>query len=140
MLLWLTGVFDNLPEATLASVVFVIAIHLMKISTLRMLWHLPQRGEFWVAVSTAAFVALVGVGGGILWAIIASIVTHLAHTSRPHNIVLTVDERGNRRELDIAPGAAELAGTDRVPVLGEPVLRQLAAPGGGRPDAHADTT
>ncbi len=104
VLLWLTGVFDNLPEATLASVVFVIAIHLMRISTLRMLWHLPQRGEFWVAVSTAAFVALVGVGGGILWAIIASIVTHLAHTSRPHNIVRTVDERGNRRELDIAPG------------------------------------
>ena len=81
VLLVLTGVFDYLPEATLAAVVFVIAIHLMKISTLRMLWRLPERGEFWVAASTAAFVALVGVGGGILWAILASIVLHLMHTS-----------------------------------------------------------
>ncbi len=104
VLLWLTGVFANLPEATLASVVFVIALHLMKVSTLRMLWHLPRRGEFWVALSTAVFVALVGVGGGILWAIVASIVTHLAQTSRPHNIVLTVDEQGNRGETGVAPG------------------------------------
>ena len=90
MLLWLTGVFGNLPEATLASVVFVIALHLMKISTLRMLWHLPRRGEFWVALSTAAFVALVGVGGGILWAIVASIVTH------PGAHVTTAQHRADR--------------------------------------------
>lgn len=57
-----------------------------------------------MALSTAVSVALVGVGGGILWAILASIVTHLAHTSRPHNIVLTVDEQGNRAETGVAPG------------------------------------
>ncbi len=110
VLLLLTGIFDNLPEATLASVVFVIAIHLMKISTLRMLWHLPHRGEFWVAVSTAAFVALVGVGGGILWAIVASIVMHLAHTSRPSNVVVSVDESGRRAELTVGPGAQSAPG------------------------------
>jgi high affinity sulfate transporter 1 len=110
VLLFLTGVFDSLPEATLAAVVFVIAIHLMKISTLRMLWHLPHRGEFWVAVSTAAFVALVGVGGGILWAIVASIVLHLAHTSRPTNVVLTADGEGRRSELLVAPGVRSAPG------------------------------
>ena len=129
VLLFLTGVFDNLPEATLAAVVFVIAIHLMKISTLRMLWHLPSRGEFWVAVSTAAFVALVGVGGGILWAIVASIVLHLAHTSRPANVVLTVDDEGRALELPVGARRAERPRPHRLPVRGEPVLREL------RPDS-----
>jgi sulfate permease, SulP family len=104
VLLFLTGMFDQLPEATLAAVVFVIAIHLMKIDTLRMLHRLPSRGEFWVAVTTAAFVALVGVGGGIVYAIVASIVMHLAHTSRPNNGVLHVDEDGTRRQLAVLPG------------------------------------
>lgn len=105
VLLFLTQVFANLPEATLAAVVFVIAIHLTKLETLRMLHGLPKRGEFWVAVSTAAFVALVGVGGGILWAIVASIVVHLANTSHPHNTVLTVDERVGRVDHPAAEGA-----------------------------------
>lgn len=110
VLLFLTGIFDNLPEATLAAVVFVIALHLMKISTLRMLWRLPHRGEFWVAVSTAAFVALVGVGGGILWAIVASIVLHLAHTSRPDNVVLAVDEGDGYREEPVGPALVSVPG------------------------------
>ncbi|MGB8021788.1 MAG: SulP family inorganic anion transporter [Candidatus Nanopelagicales bacterium] len=105
VLLFLTQVFEYLPEATLAAVVFVIAVHLTKFDTLRMLHGLPQRGEFWVAVTTAVFVALVGVGGGILYAIVASIVVHLAHTSHPHNTVLTVDERVGRVEHPVAEGA-----------------------------------
>lgn len=105
VLLFLTGIFDYLPEATLAAVVLVIAIHLMKFSTLRMLYNLPgNRGEFWVAVTTAAFVALVGVGGGILWAIVASIVHNLTHTARPSNSVLTVAEDKTRIENMVAPG------------------------------------
>jgi SulP family sulfate permease len=109
VLLFLTGVFDKLPEATLSAVVFVIALHLMKIDTLRMLYRLPSRGEFWVAVTTAAFVALVGVGGGIVYAILASIVLHLAHTSRPNNGVLHVD--GDiRHQLAILPGSQTLPG------------------------------
>ena len=61
-------------------------------------------------MSTAAFVALVGVGGGILWAIVASIVLHLSHTSRPTNVVLTVDSEGRRSELTIGPGAQSAPG------------------------------
>jgi MFS superfamily sulfate permease-like transporter len=104
VLLFLTGVFASLPEATLAAVVCVIAIHLMKIDTLRMLYRLPNRGEFWVAATTAAFVALVGVGGGIVYAIVASIVVHLAQTSRPNNSVLLVEADGTRRQLAVVPG------------------------------------
>ncbi len=110
VLLFLTGVFASLPEAALAAVVFVIATHLMKISTLRMLWHLPARGEFWVALSTAVFVALVGVGGGILWAIIASIAVHLSHTSRPHNVVVALGADGRPVDLPVAPGAVSFPG------------------------------
>lgn len=110
VLLFLTDVFSNLPEATLASVVFVIAIHLMKIPTLRMLRGLPERGEFWVAVSTAAFVALVGVGGGIVWAILASMVMHLTHTSRPKNVVLTVGPDQQRHERLVTAGVTSAPG------------------------------
>ena len=110
VLLFLTGVFDSLPEATLSAVVFVIAIHLMKVDTLRMLWRLPSRGEFWIAATTAAFVALVGVGGGIVYAIVASIVVHLAHTSRPSNGVLHVEPDGTRLQLAVVPGAQTLPG------------------------------
>ena len=110
VLLFLTGVFDNLPEATLAAVVFVIAVHLMKIDTLRMLYRLPSRGEFWVAATTAAFVALVGVGGGIVYAIVASIVVHLANTSRPNNGVLHLEPGGTRHQLAVLPGAQTLPG------------------------------
>ena len=105
VLLFLTGVFEYLPEATLAAVVFVIAVHLMKLGTLKMLYDIPGRGEFWVAASTAAFVAVVGVGGGILWAIVASIVVHLRHTSRPNNTVLTLDDQLGRVDNPVAAGA-----------------------------------
>lgn len=91
VLLFLTGIFAYLPESTLAAVVFVIAVHLMKIDTLRYLFRLPgHRGEWRVAVSTAAFVAIFGVAGGILWAIVASIVHTLTHIARPNNSVLTL--------------------------------------------------
>ena len=46
-----------------------------------MLISLPTRNEFWIAISTAAIVAFVGVGAGILWAIVASILVHLANTT-----------------------------------------------------------
>jgi MFS superfamily sulfate permease-like transporter len=84
VLLFFTGAFAYLPESALSAIVLVIAIHLIKFSTLRYLRHLPgHQGEFRVAVSTAAFVAIFGVGGGILWAIVASIIHQLTHTSRP---------------------------------------------------------
>jgi len=105
VLLFFTGVFDYLPEATLAAVVFVIAVHLVKIDTMRMLYRLPERGEFWVATSTAVIVALVGVGAGTLWAVVASVVLHLTHTARPHNTVVTVEEVIGRVEVPALPGA-----------------------------------
>lgn len=104
VLLFLTGVFQYLPEATLAAVVFVIAIHLLKITTLRMLLTLPSRAEFWIALSSAAVVAFVGVGFGIVWAIVASIAIFLANTSRPNNMVLTLDENGERVDTPVGVG------------------------------------
>jgi SulP family sulfate permease len=105
VLLFLTDIFAYLPEATLSAVVFVIAIHLMKFDTLRYLYNLPgHRGEWRVAVSTAAFVAIAGVGGGILWAIVASIAHNLTHTARPSNSVLTVNERKQRRDNPVEGG------------------------------------
>ena len=110
VLLFFTGVFDYLPEAALAAVVFVIAIHLIKLTTLRMLMHFPRKNEFLVAISTAAIVAFVGVGPGILWAIVASIVVHLAHTSQPHSFVLRLNPGDARIEAPVAPGAETLPG------------------------------
>ncbi len=105
VLLLLTGTFDYMPASTLAAVVFVIGLQLMKLDTLKYLYNLPgHRGEWRVAVSTAAFVAIVGVGGGILWAIVASIIHNLTHTARPSNSVLTVDKAKKRHDNLIEPG------------------------------------
>jgi high affinity sulfate transporter 1 len=105
VLLFLTGVFAYLPEATMAAVVFVIAVSLMKFDVLNYLYRLPgHRGEFRVAISTAAFVAIFGVGGGIVWAIVASIAHNLTHTARPSNSVLTVDEDKKRHDNAVAAG------------------------------------
>lgn len=110
VLLLLTGVFEYLPESALAAVVLVIAIHLTRVPTLRLLYRLPTRSEYWIAVSTAAIVAFVGVGAGIAWAIVASIVVHLANTAHPLNTVLTLDPAGERQEEPAVAGVQTMPG------------------------------
>ena len=94
-LLFLTGLFEKLPEATLAAIVIAAVIELVDIESLRRLWRvtsgrvvkvyqLSARADF-----VAAFCALLGVLfldtlPGLVIGIGASLILLIAHTSRPH--------------------------------------------------------
>ncbi len=53
--LFLTPIFEPLPEATLGAIVIVAVLGMMKVAKMRRLWEL-RRADFWLAA-----IALVGV-------------------------------------------------------------------------------
>ena len=97
VLLWLTAPLQYMPEAVLASVVFLIGIELVDIAGMKRIWKL-RRDEFVVATVTAATVVLVGVLQGIVIAIVLSLIDHLRRSYRPPTAVMsptTGDEAGD---------------------------------------------
>jgi len=87
VLLFLTGPLQYLPHCVLASIVFTIAVGMVDVRGLRAI-RLESRGEFLLALFTAAAVPAIGVEQGILLAIAASLVRHVRHSYRPHTMVL----------------------------------------------------
>jgi MFS superfamily sulfate permease-like transporter len=112
VLVLLTGPLAYLPDAALAAVVFLIAVELIDVKGMRHILA-TRKHEFAVALLTTAAVVGLGVEYGIVLAIIASIIDHLAacpgRAGRPH--------RG---------------GTGGLPVRHQPVLRQRQQARGGR--------
>lgn len=72
VLLFLTGLLRNLPHAVLAGIVIVIGVELIDVPGLRRIYH-RRRIEFAVALITAVTVCLVGVGAGIVLALVLSL-------------------------------------------------------------------
>ncbi len=104
VLLFLTGPLQYLPHCVLAGIVFNIAVGLIDMAGLRAIrWESP--GEFWLAVVTAATVALVGVEQGILLAVTLSLLRHVRHSYRPHTSVLAPDAGGRWLPTPARPGA-----------------------------------
>ena len=93
VLLFLTGPLQYLPHCVLAGIVFTIAVGLVDVAGLRGIRR-ESPGEFWLAVVTAATVALVGVEQGILLAVALSLLRHVRHSYRPHTSVLAPDATG----------------------------------------------
>jgi SulP family sulfate permease len=87
VLLFLTGPLQHLPRCVLASIVFTIAVGMLDIQGLGAIKR-ESRGEFLLALFTAAAVPAIGVEQGILLAIAASLVRHVRHSYRPHTMVL----------------------------------------------------
>ena len=100
----LTGPIAYLPDAALAAVVFLIAAQLIDLTGMRRIFAV-RRGEFAVALLTAAAVVVLGVGDGIAVAIVASIVDHLRHSYNPLNSVLVKSPAGHWQVAPVAPGA-----------------------------------
>ena len=109
VLLFLTRPLAYMPEAVLASVVFLIGVDLIDIGGMRRIYF-QRRVEFWVAVITTATVVLVGVEQGILLAIVLSLLAHTRHGYRPKNCVLVAAEKGGWRpqpvttNMQVVPG------------------------------------
>jgi sulfate permease, SulP family len=90
VLLFLTGPLQYLPRCVLASIVFTIAVGMVDVQGLRAIRR-ESRGEFLLALLTAAAVPAIGVEQGILLAIAASLIRHVRHSYRPHTMVLVPD-------------------------------------------------
>ena len=87
VLLFLTGLFTNLPETILAAVVIVAVKGLFKSKALRHLYHV-NRVEFWIAMAVLFGVLLFGMLEGVLIGVIVSLLLLVYRAALPHTTVL----------------------------------------------------
>jgi high affinity sulfate transporter 1 len=88
VLLFLTGPLAYMPNAVLASVVFLIGLRLVNVKGMADILRL-RPGEFAVAAITALTVVAVGVEQAIILAMALSILEHIQHSYRPYDRLLT---------------------------------------------------
>jgi high affinity sulfate transporter 1 len=104
VLLFLTGPLKYLPQCVLGAVVFTIAIGLIDLRGLRAIRR-ESSAEFYLAVTTAAIVVLIGVEQGILLAMILSLLRIVHHSYHPHSAILVYDEKKEWSLRPVVPGA-----------------------------------
>jgi high affinity sulfate transporter 1 len=109
VLLFLTKPLEYLPNAVLASVVFVIGVELVDVGGMRQIF-IMRRIEFVVALLTAVIVITVGVEQGVVLAIVASIVVHLRRGYSPKDSVLVPTGGEGIRLVPPSPDARTLEG------------------------------
>jgi MFS superfamily sulfate permease-like transporter len=109
VLVFVAGPLAYLPLAALAAVVFVIGVELIDVAGMRRI-HSQRRGEFVVALLTAAAVVFLGVEQGIVLAIVVSIIDHLRHSYEPRSSVLAKSAAGHWRSLPVSPGLRTVDG------------------------------
>lgn len=83
VLLFLTGLFRNLPSAVLAAVILVAVEGLISIKDLRHLFRV-SRLDFAAAMVALVGVLLLGILDGVIFAVVASLLMLLQRTSTPH--------------------------------------------------------
>src|SRR5262249_47788252 len=99
VLLFLTGPLAYMPNAVLASVVFLIGLKLIDVSGMRDIFRL-RFGEFVVAIITAATVVVIGVEQGIIVAIALSIIEDIPHNNNRFDTLVGGGSDGSR---DLVP-------------------------------------
>ena len=103
VLLFLTRPLEYLPRCVLGALVFMIAIRLIKLTTLLAIRR-ESPGEFALALSTAGVVVAAGVEQGILLAMIVSLFRIVAHSYHPHTGVMVLNQLGTWDLNPVAPG------------------------------------
>ena len=110
MLLVAPGLFRNLPQPVLASVVIAASLSLADIPATRRLWH-QRRMEFLVSMSAFLGVVLLGVLPGIGIAVAISILNVFRRMWRPYRTELgRVDGLEGFHDLDVHPGGETIDG------------------------------
>jgi MFS superfamily sulfate permease-like transporter len=109
VLLFLTKPLQYLPNAVLASVVFLIGIELIDLGGLRRVLAL-RRDEFVVATLTAVTVVVVGVEQAVVLAIVVSLIDHLRRGYAPKDSVLVPTNGPHLRARPVRPDARTLDG------------------------------
>ena len=87
VLLFFTDPLALLPNAVLASIVFVVGIGLIDRKGMALI-RTERPAEFWIAAITAIVVVFVGVEQGILLAIVMSLLAHTARGYKSRNVVV----------------------------------------------------
>lgn len=109
-LVLLTGLFEQLPQAVLAGIVIVAGIGLFALDDFKALWNL-RRSEFWLGTATVAAVLVLGMLGGIVFAIGLSLMVIIAKASRPHTAELgQIAGTDSFRDLDHHADATAVPG------------------------------
>lgn len=85
--LFLTPLFRNLPEATLAAIVIVAVWGLFDVAELRRYRRL-DRPDFWLAIVALFGVLVLGVIVGLIIAVVLSILLIVSRASQPHFSIL----------------------------------------------------
>ena len=109
VLLFLTGPLQYLPHCVLASIVFTIAAGMVDVKGLKNVLQ-ESRGEFLLAILTAAAVVGVGVEQGILFAIVFSLIRHVRHSYEAYSMVLVPHESGHWEPAPAKLGAETAPG------------------------------
>ena len=90
VLLFGTGALRYLPEAALASIIFMLGFYLIRLTELRYLWNV-HRTEFLVAVIALLGTAFIGVLQGVLIAVIVSLSERVIRQYHPKDTILLRD-------------------------------------------------
>jgi SulP family sulfate permease len=93
-LLFLTPIFQFLPNAVLASIIMVSVFSLIDVSYAKNLWN-NRRDEFVVLLITFLATLFLGIKEGIFIGMLSSLLLMVYRTSKPHFAVL-----GNVRDTD----------------------------------------
>jgi sulfate permease, SulP family len=108
-MLFLTPLFDGLPQATLAAIIIAAVVGLVDVRGFRWLWRIDQ-GDAQLAIVGFAAVALLGVLPGIVIAVVASLLALIRRAYRPRIAVLgrvsheaSADENYQFRSIDRHP-------------------------------------
>jgi sulfate permease, SulP family len=93
VLLFLTTSLEYLPQCVLGTLVFMIAVRLIKLRTLLSIRG-ESSGEFGLALITTVVVVAAGVEQGILLAMVLSLLRVVHHSYHPHTGVMILNADG----------------------------------------------
>ncbi|HQR25831.1 MAG TPA: SulP family inorganic anion transporter [Nocardioides sp.] len=107
--LFLTGVFANLPEPVLGAIVIEAVVGMIRP---RKIWRLRQVQvpDFWLALSACLGVVLIEVMAGVLIGVLLSLVLLLERLSTPHVAVLGRHPVRGFVAIDANPGTEPVPG------------------------------
>src|SRR5258708_34032147 len=106
VVLLLTGPLSHLPNAVLATIVFLMGVKLIDYRGLAEI-HGKSPEEFRLAILTAATVVFIGVEEGILLAVVLSLLQHVRHAYRAHTTMRV--RHPNDQWRMVRPGPGKLA-------------------------------
>lgn len=87
-----TGLFEYVPAASLAAIVFTIGLHLIKLQELQGIWRV-RKSEFVIATAALVIVAIFGVQKGVMIAVMLSLMERLRRQYHPKGELLLRDQQ-----------------------------------------------